>query len=422
MLQKIMKGRSGYIPIHALYLWHMDTLPQSLLILGRQPELGLAEAESVFGATNVSPLGQQTAFVSRPAADIIFSQLGGSTRLCTVLGSVAATQWERVVNHTIPLIQDIISGLPEGKIRLGMTYIGKGVNPKLLNATGLSIKKTIKATGRSIRIIPNPAAELNTAQVLHNQLTGQTGIELVFIPYNGHTIIARTVVVQDITAYAARDQRRPKRDARVGMLPPKLAQIIINLASGPRRTDQQAVPSTILDPFCGTGVVLQEALLNGSSAYGTDLEPRMIEYSATNLDWLADRHHIPTNNYVLQVGDATKHRWDHTFSTVACETYLGRPLSSLPRPDKLAEIMNDCDTIHRKFLQNLAQQTPAGFRACLAVPAWKTGSRIEHLKTLANLRELGYNRLRFVHVDTNRLLYHRPDQLVARELVVLERI
>lgn len=64
----------------------------------------------------------------------------------------------------------------------------------------------------------------------------------------------RTSFVQDIESYTARDQARPMRDARVGMLPPKLAQIIINLALSNNDITE------VLDPFCGTGVVLQEGI------------------------------------------------------------------------------------------------------------------------------------------------------------------
>ena len=76
--------------------------------------------------------------------------------------------------------------------------------------------------------------------------------------------------VQNISAYAMRDQKRPKRDAFVGMLPPKLAQIMINLALG----DQEPKDKLLLDPFCGTGVLLQEALLMGLKVYGTDLSQK----------------------------------------------------------------------------------------------------------------------------------------------------
>jgi tRNA (guanine10-N2)-dimethyltransferase len=222
--------------------------------------------------------------------------------------------------------------------------------------------------------------------------------------------------VQDIDAYAARDQARPKRDAKVGMLPPKLAQTIVNLATG--NSDKEV---TLLDPFCGTGVVLQEALLMDYGAVGTDLEPRMVDYSQANLDWLQQRWHLPRGKFSLEVGDATNHHWQ-PFDSVAAETYLGRPFSSLPDAQTLSQVIRDVDTIHRKFLRNLASQTKPGFRACLAVPAWHVaGNSVKHLPTLDSLQEMGYTRMSFVHARNEDLVYHRPGQIVGRELVVITR-
>jgi tRNA G10 N-methylase Trm11 len=139
---------------------------------------------------------------------------------------------------------------------------------------------------------------LNSAQVLHNKLTTKGAWELLVIKDGKNTILAQTIFVQDIEAYAARDQARPARDARVGMLPPKLAQIMINLANPPK-------DAAILDPFCGTGVVLQEAMLMGFSTVGTDLEARMVEYTKKNLDWLNDKFQPLNSNYKVEQGDAT---------------------------------------------------------------------------------------------------------------------
>lgn len=396
----------------------MNPTPKSVLILGRQPELGMAEAEALYGSTYVQALGSRAAQVRLDTASIAFDRIGGSTRLGQIIATVPTSNWQIALERTMTLLLQATAALPEGKIRLGLSHIGPGASVRNLNSEGLKLKKAVKATGKSVRVVPNAASELNTAQVLHNQLTGPTGIELLLIPSKGETIIARTVAVQDINAYAARDQKRPKRDARVGMLPPKLAQIITNLAIASTPPSHQTI---VLDPFCGTGVVLQEASLMGYGVYGTDLEPRMIDFSATNLDWLRVKHSAIAQPQ-LQQGDATNHHWHPLPATVAGETYLGRALSGLPSPQKLSEIISDCDTIHRKFLANMARQIKPGTRLCLAVPAWKTPSGFKHLKTLASLPELGYNRVRFVHVDTTDLIYHRPDQLVARELVVLERI
>ena len=79
--------------------------------------------------------------------------------------------------------------------------------------------------------MPNNENHLNSAQVLNNKLTSELGCELLLVSDGVNTIIARTTAVQDIDAYTLRDRGRPKRDARVGMLPPKLAQTIINLST-----------------------------------------------------------------------------------------------------------------------------------------------------------------------------------------------
>jgi tRNA G10 N-methylase Trm11 len=402
---------------------------QSLVILGRQPALGLAELERLHGASSLHPIDRQVAVLDVEPRNMQFARLGGTIKLAKVLGRVDTTAWPQIIRHLAtktvpPLLQDI----PEGKIRLGLNVYGLRMTIAEVNRAGLEVKKYVKKAGRSVRVVPNTSLELSSAQTLHNQLTGPTGLEFVLVKDGSGTLIAEVVDVQDIDAYAARDQARPKRDARVGMLPPKLAQIIVNLAGNHVSAipdEQQADValsnrlSCILDPFCGTGVVLQEALLAGFAAYGTDLEPRMIDYSRANLTWLTEKHNV-AGSFKLEVGDATDHSWSG-FDMVAGETYLGRPFSAEPDAETLGQVMRDVDTIHRKFLKNMAKQTPADLHLCLAVPAWKTKNGFKHLPCLDSLEELGYTRMSFVHVRNEDLIYHRDDQFVGRELVVITR-
>ena len=388
-------------------------MTQSIAILGRQPELGIAELESLLGADVLRRINDKILLINKDPSDIPFDRLGGTVKLARLLSPIETTAWPGIEKYLSKTIPEHLHYLPEGKLKLGLSVYGLQLNVPRLNAAGLSLKRIIKAAGRSVRIVPNKELELNTAQVLHNQLTGPTGWELLLIRDGNQTLLAQTVRLQDIEAYAARDQVRPKRDARVGMLPPKLAQIIVNLAN-PKLGD------TLLDPFCGTGVVLQEALLMGLDAYGTDLEPRMVEYSQANLEWLGLKFKVQNPKFKVQTGDATSYQWD-VFDAIACETYLGRPFSALPASAVLDEVMRDVDVIHRKFLKNIAKQTKPGFRMCIAMPAWKTKSGFKHLKTLDSLEDLGYTRLSFVHASNDSLIYYREDQIVARELVTLIR-
>lgn len=386
----------------------------SILILGRQPALGLAELESLYGADALQPVGAGAVLLNIDPQEIPFSRLGGSIKLAKVLTELQHTDWPKSVDYLCTNIPKHLDYLPEGKLKFGLSVFGLPVGLQQLNRSTLTIKKAIKSAGRSVRVVPNNEMTLNSAQVRHNQLTSPLGMELVLIKHGAQTILAQTVAEQDIDAYAARDHGRPKRDSKVGMLPPKLAQIIINLA-------KPASSATVLDPFCGTGVVLQEALLMDFPCLGTDLDERMVEYSIVNLEWLKSGFAFSGINHGVTVGDATNHQWGKSFDTIACETYLGRPFSALPKPEVLREVIQDVDTIHKKFLRNVAAQTEAGFRMTIAVPAWKTPDGFLHLKSLDSLEDLGYTRIKFVHVSNEDLIYHRSDQVVARELITLIR-
>lgn len=381
-------------------------------VLGRQPEIGVAELESLYGSELVTPI-HRTAAALEIEPD--FSRLGGTVKLAKYIAMVDSTEWSNIEDQLIAVAKQYESTVPEGKLTIGVSTYGVRVKPQAINRTCLIIKKTIKQRlGRSVRVVPNKTVELSSAQVIHNKLTGSNGLELVAVRRDNTVIIARTTHIQDIEGYAARDQARPARDAKVGMLPPKLAQTLINLCNPEPK-------SVILDPFCGTGVVLQEATLMGYGLYGTDIDERMVDYTRINLDWLQETHNVPFSR-CLEVADATSCQWRKPFDHIACETYLGRPFSALPDEATLNKVRSDVDLIHRKFLQNVATQTKSGFKMCIAVPAWNVRGRFKHLKVLDSLEELGYTRQSFAHVSNEELIYHREGQVVGRELVVLRRI
>jgi tRNA (guanine10-N2)-dimethyltransferase len=410
---------------------------ESVMILGRQPALGLAELENLYGADRLQPIGDKAVIVDVDPCLLAFDRLGGSTKFCKLLTILDTTNWKQIEKFLLQVSPQHSQTMPEGKMTLGLSAIGFSVSPKQLEATGLSLKKVIRKTGRPTRLVPNKATELNTAQVIHNNLTGPNGWELVFIKDGDKTVVAQSVKVQDIESYTLRDRSRPKRDAKVGMLPPKLAQILINLGTGhlPQETLQnicdipegEEIPrpmleQTVLDPFCGTGVVLQEATLMGYHAYGSDLEKRMVDYSNANLEWVAHNFKIAPTCCRVEVGDATNHTWQPPIDFIAAETYLGRPFTSRPAGDVLAQTINECNLIIKKFLQNIHGQLKSGTRLCLAVPAWQTRpNTFKKLPLIDQIENLGYNRVVLEHVRDEDLIYYRIDQVVARQLLVITR-
>ncbi len=385
-------------------------------ILGRQGKLAIAELESFFGSEKVILARTDFALIDTKKADI--SLLGGSKKL--------AQLDYKFSTHSPKIAQDKIfrfyrQKLPKdlGKISLGVSwYSDQKINPKQVQRIGLELKKQLKKHGVSVRLIPNKSTTLSTATVFHNKLgRSDKKIELVVCQNGNDYFVGRTFGVQDINQYTKRDRSRPKRDARVGMLPPKLAQVMINL-SRPKPYHSQD-NFRLLDPFCGTGVVLQEAHLLGFSVYGTDLELRMIDYTKENLAWL-DQNLQPK----LEVGDATTHKWQAPIDCLASETYLGYPFKTI-QPDKyLRPEKAKIEQLLTDFLRNLSSQISDQTRICIAVPAWlrQDGSYLDLdvIKTI-NLAKLGYSKVYFKHIKYDDLLYYRQDQIVARRLLVLEK-
>lgn len=385
-----------------------------IAFLGRQPELGLAELESLLGSDPIRPM-EGYAFIDNDVTSY-FERLGGTIKLAEVIHESSNRDWFAIEKELFKVVAERVSSQGE-KFTFGISVYGLKVSLKQIERTALTLKKKLRNEGRSVRVVTSKDLQLSSAQVLHNQLTTQSGWEINVVVTAKATYVARTVASQNIDAYSARDQARPKRDARVGMLPPKLAQIIINLASGKMKSDD----AVLLDPFCGTGVVLQEASLMGFDVYGTDIEPRMVEYSIANMHWARDT--LGSNSYArIEHGDATSHTWKQPVSVVACEGYLGLPFAHLPSDTQLQESIQTSNRIASGFLKNLSAQTQTGFRACIALPAWHLKSTVKHLPCLEKLPEMGWKRIEFKHASRSGLLYHRDQQIVGRELLVIERL
>lgn len=380
-----------------------------IAILGRQPALSIAELERVYD--HVDWFSEESALVETDSINI--ERLGGTQKAGRVTIEFSGGDWRRVSMKIVQHYSKLWAHY-DGKLTLGISAYGFDTSVREVQKTGLLIKSKLKGSTASLRLIPNQDLVLSTATSHHNKLgLSENKIELIVVRGRNGIIVAESTGAQNITALAARDQGRPRRDAFVGMLPPKLAQIMINLAG--------ISSGRILDPFCGTGVILQEARLLGYDAYGTDLAEKMVSFSKDNLAWL-DEHHRTSTSYVVEAGDATDTSWKKPIDAVVAETYLGQPFSAPPSSSKLTEVRGNCNHIISQFLKNLGPQLDSGTPVVLAIPAWKdVYNQFTHLPLVGKLDTLGFERVTLRTVRPDELLYFRPDQVVARELLILKK-
>ena len=389
-------------------------------ILGRQPEIGLAELQAVYKkepqliASNVALLdiSSQTALASS-------KRLGAIVKIIQVVDKKFTVSKSNLTTLCQQLFTDV-----NGKITLGVSYYDPRASKRSAINLGQELQSILKGLGHSTRLLPTNNAVLGAAAILHNGLSGQNPkkVELNFIKTSNQAslCVGQTIYIQDIDAYTFRDRRRPRRDARNGMLPPKLAQTMINLAVHASKSGQ-IQEANLLDPFCGTGVVLQEAALMGMDVFGTDLNPDMVNNTKININWLNRMLHLDVAPN-LAIGDATTFDWKSWASPdkinlVATETYLGRAYTTPPATDELKYNITACNIIIDKFLANISKQLPSGCGLCIGVPVWFVRDHIHHLPCTNRL-----DSYRFINqTDGANLIYHRPDQIVGRELLVLQK-
>jgi tRNA G10 N-methylase Trm11 len=300
-----------------------------IAILGRQPAIGIAELESVFGGENLRVLGTQACLIE--AEKINISHFGSILKTGEVAFEVNSLDWRAISKQIVQIFERDFADFA-GKITLGISTYGISTSGEEVTKTAQIIKQKLRTKGVSVRVISSKTPALSTATSHNNKLgLSEKKIEILAVAGGKKTVIALSEGAQNITAYAKRDQNRPRRDAFVGMLPPKLAQTMINLGIGANQPQIAFLAGAkfpekmaILDPFCGTGTVLQEAILKGFTAHGTDLSDKMIDYSRENLAWLAKEFRPFGKIGEIHQADATTAHWDFAdqLQSVVCETYL----------------------------------------------------------------------------------------------------
>ncbi|MBP6981666.1 hypothetical protein KBB25_02730 [Candidatus Gracilibacteria bacterium] len=239
-------------------------------ILGREWKISLAELISLFGNDSLEKANEQVAIFSLPMGtkeNLIknFQNVGGSVRMIEIYRE---SDVETFHTDVIETIKKEASG---GKYTFALGQYG-GLNLSLFSL-GIRIKNTVSGANISSRIANKDNTNLHVAAFKKEKLS-KSGGEWNLLKIGEKTYFGKTLAAQDIDNYARRDTAKI-RDMDVGMLPPKLAQMMINL-SGKN--------NSLYDPFCGLGTVLIEGANMGiTHVLGSDLSSRMVEASEKSL-------------------------------------------------------------------------------------------------------------------------------------------
>ena len=219
-------------------------------------------------------------------------------------------------------------------------------------------------------------------------------------------LIFQTQAVTDSKTWQKLDRSRTV-DAKSGILPPKVARMMLNLVQ-----ITQTDSLTILDPFCGTGGILTQALILRNNCIGIDNDLKAIAISKFNLE------NINTENqYSLIHGDSTKIGSDKltpsSIDAIVTEGYLGpsHPVSQEEFPDLLKQLAD----LHLKALHNLQPYLKPNAQVVIALPKYNHPASVKSLSNLIDTCEnRGYTRL------AGPLLYSQPSARVKRAIYILK--
>lgn len=367
-----------------------------LFILGREPQLSTAELRAVFSRLGINYTvfreNNEHWIIETPkpiAPNVIMQELGGTIKIA------------RQISKETSIEDAICRHLEKNQPKKIEFSINDGSDRTL----ALTIKKELKQLGRSVRYIEPK----NTATVLHNNLVSHQG-DITII---GNDVYV-TEAIQPIEELSERDFGRPGSDGRSGMLPPKLARMMINLSESPKT-------ATLLDPFCGSGTVLTEAFdLGYNSIIGSDLSPKAVADTKKNLEWFQSRQQSAISYKQLRVfvSDAKKidkQLPEKSVDVVVTEPFLGNPLHGNESVKFLETQSQTLLKLYREAFVALHQVLkPGGIIVCV-IPAFRIPNGWIRIPLAAEMKNIGFSPMPLSQKEMS-LMYARPKQHVGREI------
>ncbi len=407
---------------------------QYAAVLGHQPHISLSELAAVVPGFSLLGIEQKTVALFSSAAELdseIMQMLGGTVFIAERI-TEADVSMEDVPRILCAEVSDV-----KKKITFGLRCFG--IPKRDIKNAYRKGKEALRKQSRPSRYIGNESRPAATPLLLQADiLNGKKGVEL-FLIGNEHGLWAgKTIAAQNINAYTWRDMEKPVRDTTVGLLPPKLAQVMLNFGAWAVCRNVMASPVplvtsrrkraiyTVFDPFCGTGVIPLECLLRGWNILASDVMLKAVNGTKKNIEWIRKERKILKKDVT---DDVYKHDATKAFTVknlpdmVVTETSLGLALTKRPSLRNAEKYRKESEKLQAAFLRNAAATLP-GVPLVVTWPFWRMGTEDIRLEAIWDvLPSCGYQAVlpEGLRNESGKptLLYRRKDQFVGREIAIL---
>lgn len=373
-----------------------------LFLLGNTPALSVAEIKAVFSEAELVQEHETILkmVVEKPLAPAIIDSLGGTVKIFSVLKKYS-THPASFVAELHDVILDECAREKTNKVTFALAELGRDHLPALELAT---VKNELIASGLKVRYVEGSRHGLSSAVLSHKKVQEYAVVQTSVAIY-----LTRTLAVQNIDTWTFKDRSKPFANRKKGMLPPKLARIMVNLATG-----GAPQPNAYLyDPFCGTGTILIEALESGIPVIGSDMDGESVAGARQNTEWFKEERGLTTPAHVFQ-SDVARAVLPlrEKITYLVTEPFLGR---QTPQPDQLSGIFKGLEKMYIGAFKNWRNLLVPGARIVCIFPCIQKSHTpgypdVNLHKLIDKLAEIGYT------TTSETVVYHRPQAVISREI------
>jgi tRNA G10 N-methylase Trm11 len=230
--------------------------------------------------------------------------------------------------------------------------------------------------------------QLSHVEVLKKGLV-ENKAEVLFCIGKKETWVSTTIAVHNPFEFQKRDVQKPNQRVIFAMSP-RMARIMVNLSACYKG-------KILLDPFCGVGTILQEALLEKAVVIGMDVNPWCIKAAGENLEWVSREYGLEGPDFRVLQGDIGRMVQKVGLESVDCvvsEPDLGPALREVPTSPYAERIIEKLKPLFFRFIEEAYLALKPQGRLVLVTPYIKTRSNEAIMMPIdAQIEKVGFKRV-----------------------------
>jgi tRNA G10 N-methylase Trm11 len=198
-------------------------------------------------------------------------------------------------------------------------------------------------------------------ELIAGDVLSRKALDVIAFPYHGAYGLGPTAWVPDSAPLKERGTQKPAPHSEIS-LSPRLASLLLNLAG-------LSPGKVVLDPFCGSGTILSEALLRSYKCLGFDSSESRVRDTRRNLSWTASS--LKGADFNVRVGDARE--LPSILGRTRVDAVVSEPLllptfEARPRTETATALVDEAGGVYADALASVAEVLVPGGRIVIVVP------------------------------------------------------